>query len=182
MQHWHIPFLFFIHYAVLSDFFFFFCLYSLWDLIFLFLFLFFFWLYLYATWPNTHAAVVVNQQRKTRRLFYVIFVQIVHCGSIYLAVMFQNVNMTMSTSLLQIGNVQNVYFVTYLLRVRGPLISDKGENDDNTLPDEISERISFPGTYVSEFPNNKGIKFAHLNVRSMRNKAVELQQFLLNNP
>ena len=64
----------------------------------------------------------------------------------------------------------------------GSLISDKGENDDNTLSDEISESISFSDSYVSEFPNNKGIKVAHLNVRSMRNKAVELQQFLLNNP
>ena len=51
-----------------------------------------------------------------------------------------------------------------------------------TWPDEISENISFSDSYVSEFPNNKGIKVAHLNVRSMRNKAVELQQVLLNNP
>ena len=59
---------------------------------------------------------------------------------------------------------------------------DTEDNGVNTLPDEIDENLSLSDSHVSEFPNNKGIKVAHLNVRSMRNKAVELQQYLLSNP
>ena len=34
----------------------------------------------------------------------------------------------------------------------------------------------------SEFPNGKGIKVAHLNVRSLKIKIADLQEFLSNDP
>ena len=35
---------------------------------------------------------------------------------------------------------------------------------------------------LSNFPKDKGIKIAHLNIRSLKNKTADLEQFLRSNP
>ena len=62
---------------------------------------------------------------------------------------------------------------------------DDGNNESIHVtvdPHEGDLGDQLDGTNNFEFPVDKGIKIAHLNIRSLRNKVIDLQQLLINNP